>query len=93
MDQKNTTRGNLGKTLRIRNATVALLLPRSCKNWLKTTSTFFEKFVESNGKFMMPLFRWKFERVHITNKIQKPYAATSKAITLAPNKPVRVFRE
>ena len=62
--------------------------PLSCKNWFAPDSDYFAKFKES--EFMTSLFRFKFERVCSTSKVQKPYAVTTTPLTLTPGKPVKV---
>jgi hypothetical protein len=59
----------------------------SCKSWYRTNGPAYEKSVGS--KFMLPIFRWKFERVHSMSKIQKPYMITKVAMTLPAGKPVK----
>ena len=64
----------------------------TCKNWFKTNGPAFTKYTDSKGAYLKTAFRWKYERVHQMNKVQKPYAFTAVAISFTAGKPLKVIR-
>ena len=65
-------------------------LPKiTCKWWFRTDGPAYQAWLASEKKFVDSIFRWKFERVQMCTKVQKPYMVLTAPITLSPRKPVK----
>lgn len=55
-------------------------------------SNFFHKSIEKvkESKFVTPIFRFRFERVHGCLKVQKPYVITLMALDLKAGRPLQI---